>query len=179
MGKNSTKAVWPKIKYDRRIPNLWNFAPQEHLGVSLKKLLEQCDSASICLSKVPFFLSQGALCLAKNFSLIVISVQCECQALPWNRSLKKKHRGSPNNGASGNGWLNSVCFSNERLTSVTSHTHSFRDLSSSGFLMWRVSSGRKVSLEFCWGRRANAASIYWVCQKSQKQKWSPVQESTS
>ena len=91
----------------------------------------------------------------------------------------KEHRGSPNNWASGNGCLNWICFSNERLTSVTSFTHSFRDLSSSGFLMWRVSSGRKVFLEFCWGRRANAASIYRVCQKSQKQKWSPVQESTS
>ena len=91
----------------------------------------------------------------------------------------KEHRGSPNNWASGNGWLNSVIFSNERLTSVTSLTHSFRDLSSSVFSMWRVFSGRKVFLEFCWGRRANAASIYWVCQKSQKQKWSPVQESTS
>ena len=91
----------------------------------------------------------------------------------------KEHRGSPNNWASGNGWLNSVIFSNERLTSVTSLTHSFRDLSSSVFSMWRVFSGRKVFLEFCWSRRANAASIYWVCQKSQKQKWSPVQESTS
>ena len=28
------------------------FIAQEHLGVSLAKLLEQCDSASICLSKV-------------------------------------------------------------------------------------------------------------------------------
>ena len=53
----------------------------------------------------------------------------------------------------------------------------------SGAMCSRFSSIRGTFLEFCWGGcchwQGRAGSIYWDCQTSQKQKWSPSGDVTT
>ena len=53
----------------------------------------------------------------------------------------------------------------------------------SGAMCSRFSSIRGSFLEFCWGGcchwQGRAGSIYWDCQTSQKQKWSPSGDVTT
>ena len=58
------------------------FHAQEHLGVSLAKLLEQCDSASICLSKVHFQTLGCGRCLSNIGKCRALSSHCTLCTVP-------------------------------------------------------------------------------------------------